>query len=327
MIPDDLATQASMLAHPHKNVAPTVEDALKHLITRGDQYFDIKWDGVRSFVEISDGKVRFRNRRNADITYRYPDLIVPIKELYGSRTIVLDGEVIVYGADGRPDFAGIHRRDAQQNPKSAAALVASLPATFVAFDILYADETDYRRMPYAARRGLLSTEARETFSRCSEPNRLAISQASKDGQVMWDLITEHRLEGLIAKAASGPYVGGRSASWIKLKPTRMVSALVSGVDAGKGWREDTFGALHLCLLNERSELVPIGKVGTGFKQADLDIVQAAINEVTAGTREMLVVDVEYQDATNAGQLRFPSFRGIRMDVPITDCTLDQLDLA
>jgi ATP-dependent DNA ligase len=39
---------------------------------------------------------------------------------------------------------------------------------------------------------------------------------------------------------------------------------------------------------------------------------------------MFVIEVEYQEFTEDGALRFPVYRGRRLDQTIADCTLDQV---
>jgi bifunctional non-homologous end joining protein LigD len=317
MIPQALRDQPAMLADQSKNVAPLVGDALKILVDRGEHFFDIKWDGIRCLAYVEYGAVTLINRRKVDITYRYPDLVAALSEMFESnRMVVLDGEIICL-KDGLPDFARAHKRDAQANAGAAAALAAAYPATYMAFDLLYHDGDDLRHMPYAARRAML-----KTLAEGSGHDQVQWSRSEQDGEAMWNFVTTVGLEGLIAKHKTAAYRAGRGSAWIKLKPTRSLSALVSGYDQGKGHRTSTFGNLHLVLLDDQQQFQPIGKVGSGFTEADLKMLLPRLQNPDPANP--LIVEVEYQEVSPAQQLRFPVYKGVRTDVGLLDCKTSQL---
>jgi bifunctional non-homologous end joining protein LigD len=318
VIPQALYSQGCMLADQSKKTAPLVDDAVAALVATGDYYYDLKWDGCRMKAYVTEGVVQLINRNEVDATYRYPEIVEALGKAYAGRSVVLDGEVICL-KDGVPAFDRAHKRDAQGSAPSAA-MVASMPATYMVFDLIYNDWDDLRQMPYMGRRGLLQTEA-EAFTASGLQDTLQWSRSEKDGATMWEFIKTMRLEGLIAKHRNGRYTAGRGAAWIKLKPTMSLLALVAGFDAGKGARASTFGNLHLVLLDSAMNLVPIGKVGTGFNDNDLRTMLPMLQQPTGP----LIVEVEYQEVSTARQLRFPVFKGIRTDVVLTDCTIDQLD--
>lgn len=310
---------APMLAQPHKTIHADVKTALSTLVQQKNKWlFDIKWDGVRAIAYVDKGKVTIINRRMVDITYRYPEIVTALSAAYPDTHRVFDGEIICLDGNGMPEFARIHRRDAQQSAASAARLVADLPATFMAFDILRLDGDDVRQMPYAGRRMVMKREAEGPFAPFSPI--LGLSSAWEDGNAAWDFVTENRLEGLIAKQKTSKYVGGRSHSWVKLKPTMRVSCLVTGWEHGEkdGALAHTMGKVHLGLIKD-GKIVPVGKVGTGFKVAERDDM---IKLIDLGNP--VIIEVEYQEVSPNGQLRFPSYKGVRTDIEILDCTYDQL---
>ena len=49
---------------------------------------------------------------------------------------ILDGEMVVLH-DGKPDFALVQSRDKTRSPLKVRTLSLSVPATFIAFDLLY----------------------------------------------------------------------------------------------------------------------------------------------------------------------------------------------
>ena len=120
-----------------------------------DWHFEIKWDGVRAlaFVEPNVG-ARIVNRRGTAIGARYPELVEALEALpHGT---VLDGEIIVFGADGKPDFSRVLQRE-QARGLRVRSLRASLPACFVAFDQLFRDGTSVMHERFELRRASLES--------------------------------------------------------------------------------------------------------------------------------------------------------------------------
>lgn len=401
MISAAVREQVAMLASPSTKYGSDAKAVLDQLMATGRYLADVKHDGVRALAYVEDGKAWIRNRNDVDISHRYPEIIEALEDTFPAGEWVLDGEMLCF-ADGKPTFKAIATRDAQSNRTKIAALAKASPATYMAFDILWHGGHDVRGLPLQARGTLLAN----TFRPLEGNTRLACSSMSDDGETMWAFVEQHSLEGLILKEKDGTYVGRRAPGWVKVKPVRRISAIVTGVQEGKGSREGKIGALVLSLFDPpttdtphvltavenltQGDLVdlendkyadpvekqndehsshrfyefeyarvytvqretpectvvqfeestvgfpvghqvpvhkgtwtPCGKVGTGMKGKDLDELMAALTESTANG-EFLVVDVEYQELTSDGQLRFPSYRGIRMDVSYDQCGTSQL---
>ena len=105
-------------------------------------------------------------------------------------------------------------------------------------------------------------------------------------------------EGLMLKAGSRPYRGGRTTDLLKIKEFRDAEALVIAHEAGTGHNEGRLGAL-VCQLHSGQKF----KIGTGFKDWQRDFPPSV------GT----VVTFKYQNMTNAGLPRFPVFVRERPD--------------
>jgi ATP-dependent DNA ligase len=100
-------------------------------------------------------------------------------------------------------------------------------------------------------------------------------------------------------------------------------------------------SLGMALYYE-SDLVYIGRVGTGFtadlikslkstiKELNLKTVEASITNPEKAPKGMkwlnpqLVGAIEYLERTSGNDLRAPSFKGLRWDKPVEECTFDQL---
>ena len=66
-------------------------------LPRGDYGYEVKWDGFRAIVSTENG-LEVRRRRGWEMGERLPELAgLP-------DGLVLDGELVAFGADGRPSF-------------------------------------------------------------------------------------------------------------------------------------------------------------------------------------------------------------------------------
>ena len=66
-------------------------------LPRGDYGYEVKWDGFRALVSTERG-LEVRSRRGWEMGERLPELAALPDGL------VLDGELVAYGADGRSSF-------------------------------------------------------------------------------------------------------------------------------------------------------------------------------------------------------------------------------
>lgn len=293
---------------------PATSEAARHLKTQG-YTFDMKWDGVRCLIVKDDNGVALLNRKGEDFAYRYPEIVSAVQAQYPTR-MVLDGEVVIFDGDGRPAFGLTGQRAlGPARVKDIARMAALRPATFVAFDCLAASSegSDLRPQPQSRRL--------EALDRLIPANteRIVKSIRMDDGVAMLSAVKRLGIEGIIAKRLAAPYKAGRRSDWIKMKPTKRVTCLVTGWEPGEGWRADTFGALNLGVLSDQGETVNVGKVGSGFSVADLATLDPFVK---AGAE--LLVEVEYLERQpGTGVLRFPVFIGPRFDVERSAASMSQ----
>lgn len=284
-----------MLASSHTAIAPTVEEAMIKLDP--DLWaFEIKLDGIRCLMRVLNGRVSLSTRAAKDVTATFPDVVAASSGLPSG---VYDGEII--SVDGK--FSTLARRSHSSKAESIRSAAAAFPATFIAFDL-----PDLTQHNYAGRRGRLLA------------NHGLITVRSYDNAIdAWTAVVQGGLEGLIAKRADSMYRHIRSPDWIKLKHLKRLSAIVVGFKEGKGSRDGKVGALELALIDD-STIVSIGRVGTGFTSDELDVLAERIN-----LGEPFAVEIEYANVTDDLKLRFPSYVGIRDDIEVLSCTVDQID--
>jgi len=100
-----------------------------------------------------DGTTRLTSRLGNEITTIYPDLRSVLAETLAGRPAVFDGELVVLGQDGRPDFQLMQSRH-QRGP--TAELLRTAPVTYIMFDLLRLGEQVLVTTPYTRRRELLA---------------------------------------------------------------------------------------------------------------------------------------------------------------------------
>ena len=281
--------------------------------------FDLKVDGIRALVSTTETpQVSMRTRLGADLTVRFPELGAALRPVADRHPgLVLDAEVAVPDARGLPSWPLTQQRTAQRS--AAARWAERLPARLYVFDLLGRDGDSTRAWPYEQRRAAL-----EELGADWEPP-LGLTLASPDPWPLWEVVTAHRLEGLVAKRRRSRYHRGRSPDWVKIKALHTVSCLVGGVDWGPeaalpAARRAHPRSLETYLVDDDGELVPVGRVGAGTSAALRQLLLEALRHPPA------VVEVEYASVTSAGRLRQPVLRGVRTDLGVLDCGVDQLDL-
>jgi bifunctional non-homologous end joining protein LigD len=271
----------------------------------GTHVFDLKMDGVRAFFYWDGAKVRIVNRNGVNVTYKFPELVAEA-EAHFDLPVWLDGEIVC--DTGR--FEDTLTRDKQATPANAGLAAARIPVTFHAFDWPLLHE--YR---WLQRRELLDA----FLSDLPDSVRFVGTPFSEDSDFL-DRTREVGLEGVIAKAQTSTYhFGRRSPSWRKFKNLHRVSCLVSGYEPGTGARSH-FGKMNLAMIAPDGTVQPCGSVGTGFTHAEIWELKALLD---AG--QVLVGEIECLNRTAGGTLRFPVWKGRRLDVDVLSCTTDQLD--
>jgi bifunctional non-homologous end joining protein LigD len=288
--------------------------------------FELKYDGFRVLAAREAGEARLVYRRGRDATALYPDVARAVSALpFGD--LVLDGEVVVLDAEGRPSFQRLQRRAQQHRTADIQRAALEMPATYYAFDLLGFEGFDLRPLPLLERKRIV-----QRLLPGAGPVRY-LDHVAEQGEAFFAEVSRLKLEGLMAKRADAPYRPGRSPHWLKLRTERADDFVVVGFTEPQGGRTG-FGALHLAAF-EGGTLVYCGRAGSGFAEEQLVALRATLEaerrEAPACTGPLptdrghvwveprLVAEVRYLTWTDEGLLRQPVFVRLREDKRPEEC--------
>jgi bifunctional non-homologous end joining protein LigD len=297
--------------------------------------FEIKYDGVRVLASRRGGRVELYGRSGQDTTSRYPEVVRALRAL-PVESFVIDGEIVALDEAGRPSFQRLQPRMALTDPRDAERMAVQRPAIGVFFDCLMLDGRDLRKLPLVARKECL---------RLLVPSLGAVrygDHVMEEGKAFFELASEQRLEGMVAKRVRSVYSGARTRDWIKIKCQRRQEFVVGGYTDPQGSRGH-FGALHLGVYEGPASgprLVYVSKVGTGFDDTKLRAILNKLRPLARDTppfdagaipagrghhwvEPRLVAEVRFTDWTEDGGLRHPTFIGLRDDKKPLECRREE----
>jgi bifunctional non-homologous end joining protein LigD len=157
--------------------------------------FEPKYDGFRGLVYASTLGCEIRSRRDFRFD-RFGELCSRVRGVLGAREVILDGEVVALDRKGKPVFRDLLRGEGF--------------LAFAAFDLLWLDGDDLRRLPLAERKRRLT----ELLPADTGP-LYKILTLEEHGRALFGAIRKMDLEGIVAKRKSDPY--GPSTTWYKIK--------------------------------------------------------------------------------------------------------------
>ncbi len=284
--------------------------------------YEVKFDGIRALAYVG-ADLRLISRNDKDITAAWPELadLAPVDPPF-----VLDGEIVTFRPDGRTSFEALQPRMHQRHPGLIRTLTATVPATYLIFDLLHIGDRSLIDLPYARRRRLLE-QLDPHGPHWRVPPRLTGS-----GERVLAESAKLGLEGILCKRLDSPYLPGRrSPLWTKVKNVRDQEVVIVGWRPGAGRREGRIGSLLMAVHDRRGELTYIGNVGTGFTRRMLDDLAAALRPLrrddpavaadvadAVWVEPRLVGEVSFAEWTGDGRLRHPSWRGLRPDKAADD---------
>jgi bifunctional non-homologous end joining protein LigD len=306
-----------------------------------DWLFEIKWDGYRAAAFIEEGHVRLVSRTQNDLTAQFVEL-GRLPQFVKAQRAILDGEIVALDDKGLPSFSLMQQRTGFQPGKRRLPRLGYLPGqgasvVYYAFDLLYLDGFDLRRVTLEQRKQLLQ-------------ERIVAGDVAhfsdhyfEKGLDLFEAAKQRELEGIVAKKRSSIYEEKRSRDWLKIKITQRQECVIGGYTDPEGSR-DYFGALVLGLYDQKGRLIHVGQVGTGFDQRALKEIFARLQPLATkknpffgeigGLRKVhfvrpeVVAEIKFAEWTHETaeggmKLRAPVFMGLRSDKTAKECRLEE----
>jgi bifunctional non-homologous end joining protein LigD len=186
----------------------------------------------------------------------------------------------------------------------------------VAFDLLYLNGYDLRRLPLFERKVQLKKIISDTDVQFSESFEV-------DGKEMYKHACKTGLEGVVSKVRDSRYNSGRTKDWVKKTCAQRETLPIAGyaLDGRK------FDGLYLGRYKDE-ELLYAGKVDHGFDPASARDLQARLKPLIRKTQPYakkiahrgiwvepsVLAEIEYRAKSAEGKVRHPVFKGLRDDL-------------
>ncbi|WP_418790265.1 non-homologous end-joining DNA ligase [Phosphitispora sp. TUW77] len=289
--------------------------------------FEVKWDGFRCLAYFDDDKTVLQSRNRLDFSNKFPEL-GQIHRLVARHPAIIDGEIIIM-ENGKPSFYELQKRGWTSDDRSIARKSAAKPATYVAFDILFAGEEILTGVPLI--------ERKEILKGIVEPDdRLFVSEGIPEkGREIYHACIKQDLEGVIGKKSDSLYYPGRRTQyWKKFKKVYEGDFIICGYKQTYD-NSERVDSLILGLL-EGTQMFFQGAVGVGLGgtpgKALYKALQPLINDkplfelpqdVVRGIKWVkpeICCSVEFLETARNGRLRHPVFKGLRVDLEPEDCS-------
>jgi bifunctional non-homologous end joining protein LigD len=266
---------------------------------------EVKFDGYRVQVHLANEAVKIFTRRGHDWTKRFRKIADDAWHI-GAGSAIIDGEVVVPAVDGTTDFSVL-----QNELKGTSTKIV-----LVAFDLLYLNGYDLRKLPLIERKTLLKKLIDKTSLQFSESfeghGREIHKHACKAG-----------LEGVVSKVRDSVYSSGRGNNWVKKTCAQRETLTIAGFALdGNDWDGIYLGR------RKGPDLVYAGKVDHGFDNTSVAELRRRLTPLIRKTQPyakriaqkatwvepQLLAEIEYRAKSAAGKVRHPFFKGLREDL-------------
>src|SRR6266850_890925 len=265
----DLRDVSMRLFHPIKFMLATPAADLSDIARTmpGEFLVEDKFDGIRAQAHVSDGRVAIYSRTMDEITHRFPELTLPLRNL--EMDAVIDGEIVPARGEHIMPFSELQKRLGRKNVGDQ--LMAAVPVILVAYDLLYAAGQVLINQPLVERRKIL-----EQLVPGNGPLRLSQGKLFHEASSLDDEFSSARArgnEGLMIKSPASLYKPGRRGrDWLKLKRAiATLDVVVTAVEVGHGKRRSLLSDYTFAVrrAEDDHELLNIGKAYSGLTDLEL----------------------------------------------------------
>ena len=206
-------------------IEPQLAKSAKELPLGDGWVYEQKWDGFRVIAFVDGDEVYLQSRGSKPLDRYFPEISLP------PGRYVLDGEIVILDADGRPAFGALQQRIHPAESR-ITRLSQETPATLLPFDLLAEGDESLLALPFADRRERLAKLLGGALSPTTATPDPAVAEEWLD-----------TTEGVIAKELEATYKPGKRAGMWKVKRIRTIDCVVIGYREGK--EPETVGSLIL----------------------------------------------------------------------------------
>jgi len=286
-------------------VEPALASSIEKVPSGARWIHEIKFDGYRVQVHLANEAVKVFTRRGHDWTNRFKKVADDAWHIK-ARSAIVDGEVVVPAADGTTDFSVL-----QNELKGRSSSIV-----LVAFDLLYLNGRDLRKLPLFQRKAELKKIIDGTAIQFSESFEI-------EGREIFAHACKIGLEGVVSKVRDSVYASGRGNNWVKKTCAQRETLTIAGfaLDEGK-WDGIYLGR------RKGNDLIYAGKVDHGFDKVSAAALQKRLKPLIRKTQPYakriahkaiwvepkLLAEVEYRAKSAEGKVRHPFFKGLREDL-------------
>ena len=260
-----------LLAYP-------LEAALESLGDAADWQAEWKWDGIRAQLVRRAGGLWLWSRGEDLLAGRFPE--VEASGAFLPDGTVIDGELLPWVAGAPLPFAQMQRRIGRK--ALGKKILAEVPVTLMAYDLLEDRGEDVRALSLAERRVRLERLV------AALPAGAAVELSPIVASAGWPALAEARAaartggaEGLMLKRRASPYgVGRRRGDWWKWKVDPLsVDAVLIYAQPGSGRRAGLFTDYTFGVW-DGDRLVPFAKAYSGLTDEEIHRVDAFVRRNT-----------------------------------------------
>ncbi|HEY8956181.1 DNA ligase D [Chitinophaga sp.] len=300
-----------------KSIKPMLASVTNTPFDKEDWLYEIKWDGYRAVAYLNNGKVELLSRNQLSFNEKFSVITTALQQW--KVKAVTDGEIVAVDEKGNPDFQAL--QNYFKHGKKARLV-------YYLFDLPWYNGKNLTQLPLEERKAILAE-----IIPVNQDVILYSNHISGQGIAFYEAAINKGLEGIMAKAAGSHYISGRrTESWLKIKNSHRMEAIICGYTAGRNSRKH-FGAVILGRY-EGKELKYIGHTGGGFNDQLLKELFAKFqplitskhpfktkpqtNMPATWLKPVLVCEVKFAEITREGILRQPVFMGLREDKKAAD---------